>query len=89
MVWTRFVRFAEGVSTLLGGELCREGCGGHDQAHVPMPAVSGARFAMIQAAIMLSPKEAFFTVRPGLSNAATPVCRVWAKHSGLHFKHTV
>jgi len=50
--WTRFVPFAEGAAALLGGEFREERGGGHDQAHMPVPATPGTGLAVIQAEIV-------------------------------------
>ncbi len=50
--WTRFVPFAEGASALFGGEFREERGGGHDQAHMPVPAMPGTGLAVIQTEIV-------------------------------------
>ena len=56
MSWTRFVPFAEGASALLGGKLRQKCGGGHENIHVPAPAMPissvSAGFAVIQAEVV-------------------------------------
>nr|WP_228461870.1 hypothetical protein [Paracoccus liaowanqingii] len=58
---------------MIGSEFRQEGSGGHDEAHVAMPAVPGTGLAMVQSEIILCAQEAFFN-RPALSGRCGEVC---------------
>ena len=55
---TRFVLFSKGDAALIGGNPGQEGGRHHDQAHMTMPAVPGARLAVIVSEIVLGALEA-------------------------------
>ena len=50
--------FAESQPALVCGKLGEEGCCGHDQGHMAMPAMPGSGLAMIEAEIVLGAQEA-------------------------------
>ena len=58
-VRTPFVRFAAGGSSNLGGEPGEECECGHAQAHVTMPSMPGARFAVVEPQFLFGALEAF------------------------------
>ena len=66
---TRFVRFAPGRSTQVGGKFGEKRGGCHAQAHMAMPSVPGAGFAMIEPRFFLRALEAFLD-RPAQTGRA-------------------
>ena len=58
-VRTRLVPFASSRTAQVRGQFGKECGGGHDQSHLPVPAVPGSDLAVIEAEIALGPLETF------------------------------
>ena len=56
---TPFVRFFPSGLAQVGGQFGKERGGGHHQAHVAVPAMPGARLAVIEAKVVLGALETF------------------------------